>query len=464
MRTYVLDVNSATPLYEQLYRALKEDILAGKIIGGEKLPSKRTLAEHLNISRITVETAYDQLVTEGYLVARPRSGFYAERLEALPQSLPAAPTSLPTAPAAPPTVSAGQFPFSIWARLMRGVLLDQHDLLLQPPPNTGLSELRNAIAGMLRRSRGMEVPPERIVIGAGAEYLYNILLQLLGRELRYGLEDPGHRKIRQVYEANGVTICPIRLDGDGASIPSLLRSGADVLHFSPGHQYPTGVVMPIARRRQLMNWVGSRENQWLIEDDYDSEFRFSGRLVPTMYSMDTLDRVIYLNTFSRTITPALRISYMILPERLMARYRQQLGFYSCTVPSMEQLTLARFLDEGHFEKHVSRMKRHYRLLRDQLLQRLRRSPLADRMTVQGDEAGLHFLLHLQTGLSDEALEQQLLAGGIRAASLRHYAVDLPDEVLQGRMVIQYSDLEEADLPRVVAVLEHLVQEPAARYQ
>lgn len=340
---------------------------------------------------------------------------------------------------------------------MRGVLLDQHDLLLQPPPNTGLPELRNAIAGMLRRSRGMEVSPEYIVIGAGAEYLYNILLQLLGRELRYGLENPGHRKIRQVYEANGVAICPIRLDGDGASVASLLRAGADVLHFSPGHQYPTGVVMPIARRRQLMNWVGSGENRWLIEDDYDSEFRFSGRLVPTMYSMDTLGRVIYLNTFSRTITPALRISYMILPESLMAQYRQRLGFYSCTVPSMEQLALARFLDEGHFEKHVSRMKRHYRLLRDQLLRRLRQSPLADRMTVQGDEAGLHFLLHLQTRLPDEELERRLLEGGIRAASLRHYAVELADEDLRGRVVIQYSDLEEADLPRVVGVLEELVQ-------
>ncbi len=458
MRTYVLDTNGNTPLYEQLYRALKEDILTGVIAGGEKLPSGRMLAEHLNISRITVENAYEQLMTEGYLVSRPRSGYYAETLEALPVIAPTANIVPPAVTAAPPTVSAGQFPFSIWARLMRGVLLDQHDLLLQPPPNTGLPELRSAIAGMLRRSRGMEVSPENIVIGAGAEYLYNILIQLLGKELRYGLENPGHRKIRQVYEANGVAICPVSLDESGVAPASLLDSHANVLHFSPGHQYPTGVVMPIARRRQLMNWVGSESNRWLIEDDYDSEFRFSGKPVPSMFSMDTLGRVIYLNTFSRTITPALRISYMILPDALMAQYRRKLGFYSCTVPSMEQLTLARFLDEGYFEKHVSRMKRHYRLLRDQLLQLLRQSQSADRMTVQGDEAGLHFLLQLNTGLPDREIEQRLAAGGIRAASLRHYAVDLPDEAAKNRVVIPYADLAETDLPRLVVLLEELVKE------
>ena len=455
MRTYVLSPNSKIPLYEQLYRALKEDILSGAIAGGEKLPSKRTLAEHLNISRITVENAYSQLLAEGYILSRPKSGYYAETLEALPQTRPEQTVSTEM-PAPPPTVSAEQFPYSVWAKLMRNVLLDNHDLLLLPPPNTGLPALRKAIAGLLLRSRGMTVSPENIVVGAGAEYLYNILIQLLGRELRYGLENPGHRKIRQVYAANGVEMAPISLDESGASLTSLLFSHADVLHISPGHQYPTGVVMPIVRRRQLMNWVGGRENQWIIEDDYDSEFRFSGKPVPTMFSMDTLGRVIYLNTFSRTITPALRISYMILPDSLMARYRQQLGFYSCTVPSFEQLTLAKFLDEGHFEKHVSRMKRRYRLLRDEFLTLLAQSDHADTISVRGDEAGLHLLLQLQTPLADAVIEQRLRDAGIRAACLRQYAADLPDTAVQGRLVLHYSDLAAADLPRVIHLLETLV--------
>ncbi len=457
MRTYVLRSGDKTPLYEQLYRAIKEDILSGQIAGGEKLPSKRALSEHLNISRITVEAAYDQLVTEGYLRACPRSGYFAETLEVLPVKPAPLPPPAATAAPAPPTFSADHFPFSVWAKLMRGVLLDQRDLLLQTPPNTGLPALRQAIAGLLRRSRGMEVSPDSIVIGAGAEYLYTLLLQLLGRDKCYGLENPGYPKIRQVYEANGVQICPIPLDGQGASAAVLTRSDAQVLHLSPGHQYPTGIVMPITRRQQLMAWVGENSDHWLIEDDYDSEFRFDGRPVPTMYSMDAIGRVIYLNTFSRTITPALRISYMILPPALMERYRQALGFYSCTVPSFEQLTLARFLDEGYFEKHVSRMKRHYRLLRNQFLELLQKSPKAASMAVQGDEAGLHLLLHLNTTLDDRALEQRLADAGLRAAGLYRFQTGLPMEDIRGRVVLQYADLAEADLPRVVQLLETLVE-------
>ena len=456
MRTYVLDPAEKMPLYEQLYRALKEDILAGALAGGEKLPSKRALAEHLNVSRITVENAYNQLLTEGYLLSRPRSGYYVEQLDALPGPVVTAAPAVPARePPVPPSPSAGQFPFSIWAKLMRGVLLDQHDLLLQSPPNTGLLTLRQAIAGMLRRSRGMEVPADRIVIGAGAEYLYNILIQLLGREHCFGLENPGHQKIRQVYEANGVAVCPVALDESGIDMRALAASGANVLHISPSHQFPTGIVTPIGRRRQLMAWLGSQPDRWLIEDDYDSEFRFSGRVIPTMYSMDAIGRVIYMNTFSKTITPALRISYMILPEALMARYHQKLGFYSCTVPSSEQLTLARFLDEGYFEKHVSRMKRHYRLLRTEFLSLLRQSPCAERMAVQGDEAGLHFLLHLETALPDRAVEEALGKAGVRAACLSRYECGALDPESRGRVVIQYTDLAAADLPRVVKVLEKL---------
>ena len=457
MRTYVLEPGAGMPLYEQLYRALKEDILTGVIAGGEKLPSKRTLAEHLNVSRITVENAYSQLLAEGYLVSRPRSGYFAETLEAVPMERAGAPVPAPAAPVIqPPPPSADRFPFSVWARLMRSVILDRHDQLLQPSPNTGLADLRRAIAGMLRRSRGMEVDPACILVGAGAEYCYNLLIQLLGRENCFGLEDPGHRKVRQVYEANGVAVCPLKLDGSGVALRGLQDSAATVLHISPNHQYPTGIVTPIARRSQLMAWVASRPDRWIIEDDYDSEFRFSGKVIPTMFSMDSTGRVVYLNTFSKTITPALRISYMILPKALMDRYQSLLGFYSCTVPSFEQLTLARFLDEGYFEKHVSRMRRHYRLLRDRLLALLAQSPQADRISVQGHEAGLHFLLRLDTTLSDREVETQLAGAGIRAASLARYETDPAAEADQGLVVISYSDLAEADLPGLVARLEELV--------
>jgi len=333
--------------------------------------------------------------------------------------------------------------------------MERREQLLQPAPNLGLHELRCAIAGMLRRSRGFSPDPGCIVIGAGAEYLYNILIQLLGRENCYGLEDPGHGKIARVYEANAVAVAPVALDENGVAMQALERSGATVMHLSPGHQFPTGIVTPIWRRRQLMAWLAGQPNRWLIEDDYDSEFRFGGKPIPTMFSMDDVGRVIYMNTFSKTITPALRISYMILPKALMARYHSLLGFYSCTVPSFEQLTLARFLDEGYFEKHVSRMRRHYRLLRDDFLALLHASACADRITVQGHDAGLHMLLQLHTDLSDSAIEQRLAKEGFRAAALRRYAMNPAAEGQQGCVVISYSDLERAQLPRLIQVLEHM---------
>lgn len=455
MRTYALDSVAKMPLYEQLYRAVKEDILSGVIAGGEKLPSKRALAENLNISRITVENAYEQLLAEGYLVSRPRSGYYAQSLQTLPQTAPPERPVVPEQLPAVPSASAGYFPFSIWAKLMRGVLLDRREQLLQPVPNLGLGELRRAIAGMLRRSRGMDVDPECIVIGAGAEYLYNILIQLLGRDHRFGLEDPGHGKIAGVYAANSVTVTPVELDEEGVCIHALRRSEASVMHLSPGHQYPTGIITPIGRRRQLMAWLAECADRWLIEDDYDSEFRFGGKPIPTMFSMDDVGRVIYMNTFSRTITPALRISYMILPPALMAQYRAKLGFYSCTVPAFEQLTLARFLDEGYFEKHLSRMRRHYRLLRDAFLAQLETSVCAGYITVQGHEAGLHMLLQLQTPYSDEEVETKLAAAGVRAVALRRYKMHPAADLRQGVMVVSYSDLEQEQLPRLVQVLEHL---------
>lgn len=455
MRTYVLRPGDAMPLYEQLYRAIKEDILSGAIAGGEKLPSKRALAEHLSVSRITVETAYSQLQAEGYVSARPRSGFYAERLETavvMPRALPKPEEE----PLLPPPASAGQFPYSVWAKLMRGVLLEDHDRLLTSPPGTGLGELRRAIAGLLLRSRGMVVDPENIVIGAGAEYLYNILIQLLGRDRCYGIENPGHQKQRRVYEANGLKLCAIELDACGVDPGALARTPVSVMHLSPNHQFPTGIVTPIARRQQLMGWV-SEGDRWIIEDDYDSEFRFSGRMIPTMFHMDPTGRVVYCNTFSKTLTPALRISYLILPPELMARYRSKLGFYSCTVPSFEQLTLARFLDEGYFEKHVSRMRRRYRLLRDRFLELLGQSPMADRLMVQGQEAGLHILVKLQTSRSDDEIRQALTDGGVRAAVLSQYTAD-PARTEPGWVVMPYSDLEQTELPGIVALLERLVQD------
>lgn len=453
MQTYTLDRSGASPLYEQLYRALKADILSGALPGGSRLPSGRALAEHLGLSRVTVETAYAQLLAEGYLTSRPRAGYFVEQLT--PQELPprvSEPEAQPPEPETAQSRSAQLFPFSVWARLMRGVLLDRRQELLRPAPDAGLPALRQAVAAELYRQRGVHVSPEQVYIGAGAEYFYNLLIQFFGHGRVYALENPGHRKIARVYQANQVAVRPIGMDADGV-IPELLeQSGAEVLHISPSHHYPTGTVTPITRRQALMRWLTAQPGRYLIEDDYDSEFRFSGLPIPTIQSMDRSGRVIYMNTFSRTISPSLRISYMILPRTLLPKWQAAMGFYSCTVPSFEQMTLTRFLAEGYFEKHLSRMKKHYRAVRAQLFSVLHTPQAVRQCAVHDTDAGLHLVLELKNAPEPEALRALLRQSGLPDALLSDFFLDAPSPQAQKSIVLGYADAEPAQLEAALTAL------------
>lgn len=453
MQTYTLDRSGASPLYEQLYRALKADILSGALSGGSRLPSGRALAEHLGLSRVTVETAYAQLLAEGYLTSRPRAGYFVEQLT--PQELPprvSEPEAQPPEPERAQSRSAQLFPFSVWARLMRGVLLDRRQELLRPAPDAGLPALRQAVAAELYRQRGVHVSPEQVYIGAGAEYFYNLLIQFFGHGRVYALENPGHRKIARVYQANQVAVRPIGMDADGV-IPELLeQSGAEVLHISPSHHYPTGTVTPITRRQALMRWLTAQPGRYLIEDDYDSEFRFSGLPIPTIQSMDRSGRVIYMNTFSRTISPSLRISYMILPRTLLPQWQAAMGFYSCTVPSFEQMTLTRFLAEGYFEKHLSRMKKHYRAVRAQLFSVLHTPQAVRQCAVHDTDAGLHLVLELKNAPEPEALRALLRQSGLPDALLSDFFLDAPSPQAQKSIVLGYADAEPAQLEAALTAL------------
>lgn len=453
MQTYTLDRSGASPLYEQLYRALKADILSGALPGGSRLPSGRALAEHLGLSRVTVETAYAQLLAEGYLTSRPRAGYFVEQLT--PQELPprvSEPEAQPPEPKTAQSRSAQLFPFSVWARLMRGVLLDRRQELLRPAPDAGLPALRQAVAAELYRQRGVHVSPEQVYIGAGAEYFYNLLIQFFGHGRVYALENPGHRKIARVYQANQVAVRPIGMDADGV-IPELLeQSGAEVLHISPSHHYPTGTVTPITRRQALMRWLTAQPGRYLIEDDYDSEFRFSGLPIPTIQSMDRSGRVIYMNTFSRTISPSLRISYMILPRTLLPQWQAAMGFYSCTVPSFEQMTLTRFLAEGYFEKHLSRMKKHYRAVRAQLFSVLHTPQAVRQCAVHDTDAGLHLVLELKNAPEPETLRALLRQSGLPDALLSDFFLDAPSPQAQKSIVLGYADAEPAQLEAALTAL------------
>ena len=445
MLTYELKKTPGVPLYEALYRCIRGDILSGRLAAGQKLPSKRTLCINLKVSKITVEGAYQQLLSEGYIRSVEKVGYFVEAVEHAGQS--ATQWENPVQPSQDliDLTANGpvKFPFSVWSRLQRQVMLDMGEELLLPLHNQGQPELRHAIARHLAEFRGMQVHPEQIVIGAGTDFLYTLLIQLLGRDKCYAVEEPGYSKIRRIYAAGGAACTSAAMDEQGVDPESL--GGAQVLHISPSHHFPTGIVTPMSRRQALLTWAKAAPDRWIIEDDYDSEFRFAAHPMPAMQSLDQWGKVIYMNTFSKTLAPSIRISYMVLPVKLMEKFRENLGFYSCTVPSFEQHTLARFLEEGHFEKHINRMRKFYKLRRDRVVAALTGCPYADRFTIREENAGLHFLLHLRSRLSDEDLTQRWEAAGIRVRSLGSYYHGFVPERSKNYLVLNYSGLTDERL-------------------
>ena len=445
MLTYELKKMPGLPLYEALYRCIREDILSGKLPAGTKLPSKRALAENLKVSKITVENAYAQLLAEGYIRSEEKVGYFVENTEApnrpipirSPQPEPEPETGLDLTANGP-----AYFPFSVWSRLQREVMLDYGEKLLRPLHNQGCPELRQAIARHLGDFRGMAVDPENILIGAGTDFLYNLLIQLLGRQRIYAVEEPGYDKIRKIYAAGGVDCVGVPMDDRGVQPKALADAG--VLHISPSHHFPTGLVTPLSRRQELLAWA-EKADGYIIEDDYDCEFRFRARPMTAMQTLDRQGRVIYMNSFSKSLAPSIRISYMILPPALMARYRENLGFYSCTVPSFEQYTLAYFLSRGYFEKHINRMRKFYKARRNRVAAALSQCPYAKRLTFLEQDAGLHFLLKVNTSLTGAELVARFAGAGVQVRTLGSYYQPPADDRC---LVVNYSGLDEAELYRL----------------
>ena len=463
MLTYTLERNRGVSLYEQLYRCIKADILHGKLAANEKLPSKRVLAEHLEISIVTVKNAYEQLIAEGYIYSREKRGYYVTPMERPLMAAVRAPVPEKTQERTwfldfvTNSTAAEYFPFTTWAKLMRQTILEQDTGLLRSMPSTGALELRQAIADYLRQNRGMTVDPNQIIVGAGTELLYHLLVQLLGRDKSYAVEEPGYGKIAKIYESNGVSVRYIGLDENGLSAKKLRESDASVVHISPSHHYPTGIVMPISRRQELLHWAAEKEGRYILEDEYDSEFRFTGHPIPTMYSVDENQRVIYLNTFSKTIAPSIRISYMILPTPLLEEYHRRLGFYACTVSGFEQYTLATFLARGSYEQHLNRMRKRYRQKRDAVIACIENGALQGKATIMERGAGLHFLVQLRTQLPDRELRERAAQQGLRLALLSDYYKEkktAPMHVL----VVNYSGLALERLPEALRRLAKMMEE------
>lgn len=452
MLTYSLKKEKGAPLYYLLYKYIKADIESGSIKGGERLPSKRRLAEDLGISVVTVENAYSQLLAEGYIYSVDRSGYYAEkdarkrpvyqtrRVENKARAEKKAESAADYTDSRP---SAEGFPFSVWAKLMRETLLEGAALLV-PPENKGAAALRRAISAYLYRSRGIAAPPENIVIGAGTEYIYSLLVQLFGADKKFGVEDPGYKKTAAIYGANGAECVYLPLDGQGVNMRALEKSGVEILHITPTHHYPTGIITPIGRRREILDWAEAEQGRYIIEDDYDSEFRFAGKPIPTLQSIDGAQRVIYINTFSKSLAPSMRISYMVLPTPLLRKYEEKLGVYACAVPVFEQITLAGFIDGGYFERHLSRMRTVYKKRRAEIADGIAALKKRDCIRIIPADTGLHFLLKVHTEKTDAALKEAAGALGVKILCLSDYSV-LKEKRYEHYILIDYSFCQSADL-------------------
>ena len=453
MLTYSFANLQGESMYTHLYKCIKKDILKGALKAAEKLPSKRMLAKNLGISLITVENAYAQLLVEGYIYSEPKRGYYVATLQ---QQLPPAsnaPTAQPivapkehiTLSFAKSSVPADTFPYNTWARLLRNTLTsaDEHALISDTAAG-GVLPLRKALAKHLYQFRGLSVHPEQIIIGAGTQTLYNLIVQLLGRSHIYALEDPGYPQLAAIYRANDVFCRYLPMDEQGIEVAVLENSGADILHITPSHQFPTGITMPVSRRYELLHWASKKSSRYIIEDDYDCEFRLFGRPIPPLQSIDQAEKVIYINTFSKTLAPTFRISYMVLPPHLASLFYEKLGFYSCTVSNFEQFTLAKFIEGGYFERHINRMRTYYRNKRDNLLQYLAQCPASKALQVEGENSGLHFLLHLATSASDSQLRQAATAQGLQIKFLTdYYHNKLSDN--SHTLLMNYTGIEDARL-------------------
>ncbi|WP_330393264.1 MocR-like pyridoxine biosynthesis transcription factor PdxR [Butyrivibrio hungatei] len=359
---------------------------------------------------------------------------------------------------------ADSFPFSVWAKLTREAVSGHSDELLKVSDYSGIYELRSAIAAHLSSFRGMSVDPDQIIVGAGTEYLYGLLIKLLGKDKKYCIENPGYKKISQIYETEGVSYYLGSMDEYGLLVSELDRSGADIAHISPTHHFPTGITMPVPRRLELLSWASKDSSRYIIEDDYDSEFRHKGTPIPPLQTMDSFDKVIYINTFSKSLASTIRIAYMVLPPHLAQFFYDKLSFYSCTVSTFDQFTLASFIEKGYFEKHINRMRLQYGRKREQVLgifeEVLGSESKSSGYKIVENDSGLHFILELKTRYKDAEIEKQLLSKSIKISAISDFYMDAFDAKLdaasQGKFIIDYSNMNIALLPDALKEIKKLL--------
>ena len=451
--TIALNLTSKIPLYEQIYQYIRNEIKKGILIPGKKLPSTRALAKHLEVSRSTVELAYEQLLSEGYMESVPCKGYYVAQIEELYQLQK---VFVPVCKRDGNTkkyeydfsvngIDLNGFPYNVWRKLSKEILMDDRAELFRSGDAQGEYGFRQAICNYLHQARGVICTPEQVIVGAGSDYLLILLSMILGKNVTIAFEDPTYKQAYRILKEVGHCTIPVPLDKQGMDIRMLEDSGADIAYVTPSHQYPTGIVMPIKRRQELIKWAYQKEDRYIIEDDYDSEFRYKGKPIPALQGYGGEEKVIYLGTFSKSIAPAIRLGYMILPQTLLNKYHEQYRFVSSTVSKVDQLIVQKFMEDGHFERHLNRMRALYKNRHDILMDALK--PMEEICTISGENAGVHVLLTFRNGKTEEEFIEMAAKRNIRIYGLSEYYIQHKERdsatILLGYALLTETEIRDA---------------------
>ncbi|MEF2764073.1 MAG: PLP-dependent aminotransferase family protein [Mediterraneibacter sp.] len=458
--TISLQPKSGTPLYEQIYDHIKGEIQDGHIKSGEKLPSTRALCRHLEVSRSTVELAYEQLLSEGYVEAEPCRGYFVSQIEGLyhferqerkrPEGK-QEPEKSYLYDFTPNGVDLKSFPYNAWRKLSRECLTDDRAELFRLGNPQGEYGLRNAICSYLHQARGVNCRPEQVIVGAGSDYLLMLLIMIIGSRHRVALENPTYRQAYRIFENLSCEVCTVDMDSRGMQVDRLRESGADIAFVMPSHQYPLGIVMPIRRRMELLKWADEEPGRYIIEDDYDSEFRYKGKPIPALQGYDSRGRVIYTGTFSKSIAPAIRMSYIVLPPEILSLYQERCSFLSSTVSRVDQLILQKFIEDGYYERHLNKTRALYKSRHDTLLGCLRE--MKGDFKISGENAGVHLLLHFPGSVPEREMIERAADKGVKVYGLSEYCVETGKENDETVILLGYANMGEEKICEAVKLLE-----------
>lgn len=457
--TPIFDSKSGKAMYIQLAEYIKKEILTGRINTNEKLPSKRKLAKYLGVSLNTIQAAYDQLCAEGYVESQPRKGLFVASIEHdvfMQRSIEKqGPITKVKEVKIKIDFNSGKvdldhFPYANWRKLtIQSLYEDQAELFYIGNPQ-GEENLREQIAAQLYASRGVRCSAEQIVIGAGTQSLIGLLSMIIGNELTYALENPGFHRARIALQDLGIRTIPISLDEDGIDINQLKTSDAHVVYVTPSHQFPNGMIMPISRRMDLLKWA-EEKNAYIIEDDYDGEYRYKGKPIPALQGLSVSENVIYLCTFSKSLIPSIRISYMVLPTTLLKKYHDHFIIYKQTVSRLHQETLYRFMKEGYWQTHLNKMRTLYRKKQATLMLAITKY-LGGNVTVIGEKSGLHIVLEVKNNMAEVELIERAMAVGVKVYPLSVYYYG-ETEYVGSRVLIGFGGLTESEISSGIKLLK-----------